>query len=658
MKRTIFSRIPFRYRFIFLLALPGAGMLSFAGILASEKYGDLVQAREEERLAVLAPAITTVAAELQRERGTASGYISSGSKSFGTRYPEQRRKTDVAIDSFLDATISWGEEQQAAVISNYLEDAVAALKNLNQVRAEILRQELEVAEAVEQYTQIIRSVRAVFERLMRFETHPNQQKLNLAYAALVKAQESVGRQRALGVAQLGWGQPRRNFEASLRNEFAKEQAQLEIVKAYAPVSMWQTHLLKTSRLSDQVADLYRAALPSTGGPTAMVSPEDWYAITTQEVNHLRVLADALVAHIQQQARLRSERSYRDLWILGLLITVFSTLSLGLAIEMARGLVQSLRRLASSMQTLASGETMAETLPSNYHNELGDMYRALETFQQQYQERERLENEKQKELEAHLNKNRFIASASHDLRQPLQVLSLFVDTMNLHETDPRNRVMLKKMQRNIKSFRHMLNGLLDVSRMESGYPRNDRSSFPLAPLLRQLEDEYRALAREKGLEFRCVLSSATVYSDPTLVETMLRNLLDNALKYTKRGRILLGCRKAGKRIRVEVWDTGAGIPEALQARIWEEFYQVMPSTDPHRGGLGLGLAIVIRLSRAVGATLRFHSTPDSGSVFALELPQEENDEAEDASSTPPDDVHTLLGQNQATSQGQTQETNAP
>jgi two-component system CheB/CheR fusion protein len=167
---------------------------------------------------------------------------------------------------------------------------------------------------------------------------------------------------------------------------------------------------------------------------------------------------------------------------------------------------------------------------------------------------------------------------------------------------------------------MLDKLLDINQLEAGVVRPDIVDFPIDGLLDHLKTEFTYHASEKGLGWRVVPSRLTIRSDPRLLEQMLRNLLSNAVKYTKQGKILLGCRRRGDKLRIEVLDTGIGIPAGEVRRIFVEFHQLDNPARENSRGLGLGLSIVKRLGDLLNHSIYVRSSPGSGSVFEVEVPQ--------------------------------------
>jgi signal transduction histidine kinase len=226
-------------------------------------------------------------------------------------------------------------------------------------------------------------------------------------------------------------------------------------------------------------------------------------------------------------------------------------------------------------------------------------------------------EAQKEAEAaNAAKTKFLAAASHDLRQPMQALSMYVSVLEERVKDAASRRVVDGIQLSVKALERLFDGLLDISKIESGVVKPNPFSFPLMPLVERVVAAETPLATRKGLDVRVVRTSASVTSDPALLERMLKNLVTNAIRYTERGRIIVGCRRVGAgRLRLEVVDSGIGIPAEEHAKIFEDYYQLPGSSAQ---GVGLGLPIVKALGDLLGHAVTVRSRPGRGSAFAIEL----------------------------------------
>jgi signal transduction histidine kinase/CheY-like chemotaxis protein len=222
--------------------------------------------------------------------------------------------------------------------------------------------------------------------------------------------------------------------------------------------------------------------------------------------------------------------------------------------------------------------------------------------------------------ANLSKSAFLAAASHDLRQPLHALSLLLSTLQDKTRDPESTELLAKVATSADSLDNLFRALLDLSRLDAGSVRPDARPVALGPLLQRLENDFRPLTQAKGLEFASPSTDAWVTSDPQMLERLLRNLLDNAVKYTEQGRIEIRLDAGPRTVRLAVSDTGIGIDERHRGRIFEEYYQVRNPERSRARGMGLGLAIVKRLCDLLGHAIEVQSEPGKGSRFVLSLPR--------------------------------------
>ncbi|MBW4093777.1 MAG: response regulator, partial [Proteobacteria bacterium] len=230
----------------------------------------------------------------------------------------------------------------------------------------------------------------------------------------------------------------------------------------------------------------------------------------------------------------------------------------------------------------------------------------------------LQAAKQQAELANIAKSRFLAAASHDLRQPLQTLALIQGLLSQTVQGEKAQRLVARFDATLGAITAMLNTLLDINQLEVGVVQPDISGFPVNALLERLADEFAYHAQAHGLTLRVVPCGLMIRSDPRLLGQMLRNLLANAVKYTKRGKVLIGCRRHGERLSIEIWDTGIGIAEADQQDIFEEYHQLDNVARERSRGLGLGLAIVQRLARLLGHRVHVRSRPGKGSVFAVEV----------------------------------------
>jgi signal transduction histidine kinase len=302
----------------------------------------------------------------------------------------------------------------------------------------------------------------------------------------------------------------------------------------------------------------------------------------------------------------------------LVVAVFAGLFL------AGRMVVPIRALQAGAARIGSGD-LAQRISIETGDELealGDQFNSMATqLQNSYATLERKVEERTHQLKlANLAKSRFLAAASHDLRQPLHALGLFVAQLHGRLSATERKRIVGRIEGAVGAMNELFNALLDISKLDADALTPNLTEFPLAHLLTRIESTFGGAAREKGLELRIAVSSAWTCSDFILLEQIVFNLVSNAVRYTSHGGIFVGCRMRGSRLRIEVWDTGCGIPEDQRRNVFGEFCRLRnPETD-RQEGLGLGLAIVDRLCRLLDYQLELSSTLGRGSRFAVVVPR--------------------------------------
>ncbi|MGV6874030.1 PAS domain-containing hybrid sensor histidine kinase/response regulator [Pseudochelatococcus sp. B33] len=221
-------------------------------------------------------------------------------------------------------------------------------------------------------------------------------------------------------------------------------------------------------------------------------------------------------------------------------------------------------------------------------------------------------------EANASKTRFLAAASHDILQPLNAARLYATSLVERDRKGGDATMAENVEASLDAVEEILTALLDISRLDSGVMQTEISSLRIDDLLKQLQREFDVAAREKGIRLKVIAPALTVRSDRRLLRRMLQNLVSNAIKYTPSGRVLVGARRRGPNLNIEVWDTGLGIPAAQQHLVFREFQRLQQGAKVARG-LGLGLSIVERASRVLGHPVTLRSEPGRGTVFTVTVP---------------------------------------
>jgi signal transduction histidine kinase len=323
---------------------------------------------------------------------------------------------------------------------------------------------------------------------------------------------------------------------------------------------------------------------------------------------------------------------RPLWaaLQGALWVAVASLGVALAAALASAwrMARPLRELAAGAERIGSGQLGHRI---NLHSgdelqQLGERFNKMAVeLQASYGSLERQVEERTRELtEANRAKSRLLAAASHDLRQPLHALNLQVAQLRA-ETEPAARERLsRRVEAVVASINGLFDGLLDVSKLDAGVVRPSVAPLPVQQILDRMDVAYAGAARIKGLELRVRPSPAWVLSDRVLLERIVGNLVGNAIRYTRQGAVLVGCRQGATGLRIVVVDTGIGIPADQQQRVFEEFYQLDSAGAARGEGLGLGLSIVSRLAALLQHRVQLKSNVGRGSCFSVELPRCEPD----------------------------------
>lgn len=216
-----------------------------------------------------------------------------------------------------------------------------------------------------------------------------------------------------------------------------------------------------------------------------------------------------------------------------------------------------------------------------------------------------------------SKTKFLAAASHDLLQPLSAARLNMSTLQGEDVSPQAGRLISQVDRSLQTIEELLRTLFDISKLDARVSLPDICRFSADRIIRGLHADFSSVANQKNLKIKVFSLPLIVSTDPIFLRRILQNLVSNALRYTHEGGILIGCRRRGKNLRFEIWDTGAGIPLSEHDKIFDEFHRC--KNDVHQDGLGLGLAIVKRMADAAGHEIDFKSVPGKGSVFSVTVP---------------------------------------
>lgn len=339
------------------------------------------------------------------------------------------------------------------------------------------------------------------------------------------------------------------------------------------------------------------------------------------------------AVIVEISRLRHELlKERMLWTTLFATGLFLALAFYLVSRASRSITAPIRRLSKAVQDIGAGKLDTRVYLPRTAQELDTLAQGLnETTERLQKQRAELQSrideatsalreEKEAAERANRNKSHFLATASHDLRQPLHALGLYISELQYRVSGNEQQQLVGKVEQSVEALSSLLNALLDISKLDAGTIVPQLQTCAVGVMLERIVADYQMLAGMKNIRLKVRTCPEYITSDPQLLERIMINLLGNAIRYTgENGCVLVACRRRGGYLRIEVRDNGVGISEADQSKIFREFFQVSSSRVDASRGLGLGLAIVSRLVKLLGHRLELRSAPGKGSVFAVEIP---------------------------------------
>jgi signal transduction histidine kinase len=360
-------------------------------------------------------------------------------------------------------------------------------------------------------------------------------------------------------------------------------------------------------------------------PATELNDDPQQALSTAPVNNL-------LGHVEVEVSLDQISAFKRDTLLHAALLMLGALALtgALAWRLSNQLAGQLRHVGQVVEQLACGKLTVRTqLPPEGEagalaTRINNMADALQAHRDNLEKRIQeatadLAAKKDLAEQANHAKSRFLASASHDLRQPLHALSLFVAALKARNQQPETQTLINNIEASTAAMELLFNALLDISRLDAGAIEAHPAHFSLQKMLRDLGLQFRPLAEEKNLRLRFRPCDITLYSDPLLIERILVNLIANAIRYTDDGGVLVACRRHGRMVRLSVIDTGSGIHPDQQESVFQEFVQLHNPARDRSKGLGLGLAIVSRLGRLLGHRVNLRSRPGHGSTFSIDVP---------------------------------------
>lgn len=414
---------------------------------------------------------------------------------------------------------------------------------------------------------------------------------------------------------------------------------LRMFEAYPEVEAAALYTAEGVRLASYGEQRLSPAIVREFGPFA---PDIGFLADTAVLRLPIVVDNAPVGGIYLRARLDS---YWQTYLSSIMTTflvalIAGALALILAMRFLDRIIQPVRMLAEAANDARLRQDFVPRDIPVADDEIGDLVRNFNalmaevesgrrSLQRQHDELERLVADRTAELlaakesadEANAAKSRFLAAASHDLRQPIHAMRLFLETLSGSPLNEDQRRIANYLTLSTHSLAEILNALLDVSRLDGGRVTPHPEVFSAYALLRNIEAEFAPLALAKDLRFKFYFPTheLLLFSDPKLLYSLLRNIIDNAIKYTNHGGVLVGFRRRRDSALIQVWDTGIGIAQEQLEAVFDEYFQIGNPQRDRTKGLGLGLAIAKRLANVLGSRINCHSRVNSGSTFEIRVP---------------------------------------
>lgn len=529
------------------------------------------------------------------------------------------------------------EDKYADLYGAVAQDALARLEEIEKlpVGGEVAPLVIRIRKKIEDHADIFRTFIELNQRLGYSEADGLHIVLREAVHKLEAVLDRYGSD-ALTVAMLMMRRHEKDFVMRGKDIYIERfDRQYEAFYSLLPAPTTEiqghniiTHTPEITRLMDQYAADFRAYVETYRREAvarrllvaihAEIDPPLDAMLTYALTAHSRAESNRLEAHESTRAIVVSAGI---LILAGLLIFEFL---------LARNITGGITKLNRTMVALAGGDTAIDIPSSGKPDEIGDVARALIVFRENMIERDSLvaardaehERTEQQLRQLTLSRSKFFAAASHDLRQPLHAVSLYLPALEEEANGGAPGDAIRAIRSACDTMDTLLNTLLDISKLDSSTIEPKIGSVPIADIFDQLAMEFAPQAAARSLELRVVPTSAWGVSDATLLLRILRNLLVNAIRYTPDGKVLLGVRRRAGRLHLEVHDTGIGIAAGDLRKIFGEFYQIGGGSSDRDRSLGLGLSIVERLAHLLDHRIDVRSRPGDGSVFSVELQQAE------------------------------------
>ncbi|HIJ23211.1 MAG: response regulator [Gammaproteobacteria bacterium] len=583
------SLLTLRGKLLLLAFLPFLTLFYFNVENIAEDFRYQVKSRQLDRLAYLTTHLSNLIHELQKERGTASGFLGSQGRLFDAELQGQRLDTDQASEKLIHALSDFNFSDYEFDFEPLVHELISSLDELSFMREQIDSHTLSFSESMAWYTALSNLVMATLDEISGLTHHPLTKEYLAAYGFYLQHKDQVGVERGLLTGVLTQGVFSSDTYVRLIESMAMQKYTLHEFLEYGSNNSVQLYQQKAQSNEFNVAGpMRKLALKTPVGDEVKVNPALWYDAMTQKVDILKIVEDQVVRDILSSSK---EVSTQALISFQFKLVVM-LLSLLTTVWLAYLLIREVERA----NLLESDKAIQKAIIENS---------------------ERLTKAK----------DEFLASMSHELRTPLTVIMGNSEILSESTLDQGQKKSLQNIAHSSEALLALVNDILDLSKMEAGKFEIDLAPFCLTELLEQLEQMFALQAQDTGLHFKVeqrVDPPFQLWGDYKRIGQILLNFLSNAFKFTEQGSVTVTCWRDEDKLIFSIEDSGIGMSPDVLSRLFQPFEQADSSISRRYGGMGLGLHISQALTELMDGTIEVDSEEGKGSIFTLQLPYRESE----------------------------------